>query len=189
MCARQLVTCLTVISSQFISWRFLRKFMSASIPFAVFHEMSLKPLRMATHSQMICTGSGGFAKARISVMSFFWSVSRAARAFSRSGNACRSASSASSCSTVICLRLCSTSVDFSVASFFFLTTLSVALYQKRMENRKLLLYCVVFIVKCPHSQTVLSPTECHKQTSRDGSAFEVRFGSYSRVCTASCFKA
>jgi hypothetical protein len=112
--------------------------MSASIPFAVFHEMSLKPLRMETHSQMICTGSGGLAKARISVISCLWRVSRAARAFSRSGRACRSASSASSCSTVICLRFCSTSVDFSVASFFFLMTLSVARAMKggKAEGRR-----------------------------------------------------
>lgn len=130
MCARQLVTCFAVIKSQFISCRPFRKLISANIVFAVLQEMSLNPLSIATHSQMICTGSGGLAKARISVMSFFSSVARAARAFARSGSALRSASSASACSTVICLRFCSTSVDFSVASFFFLTTFSVALNNK-----------------------------------------------------------
>lgn len=126
MCARQLVTCFTVIKSQFISLRLFKKFTSESIAFAVFHDISLKPFIIATHSQIICTDSGGFAKERTSVMSFFWSVSRASRALSRSGRACWSDSSASSCSTVICFRFCSTSVDFSVASFFFFTTLSVA---------------------------------------------------------------
>ena len=60
-CALTACCCFKVILSQFISCNCLRNAGSLIIPFALFQEISFTPLRIATHSETICTGSGGVA--------------------------------------------------------------------------------------------------------------------------------
>lgn len=126
MRARTCATCLPVITSQFSSSRLRRKPESDIMPLAPFQPGSLTPLMMATHSQTVCTGSGGVAKLRISVMSDFSRSSRASRAASRAGIASSSASSASAFSTPMIWLAFSTSTCFSEASAFLAFALSVA---------------------------------------------------------------
>ena len=72
-----------------------KKFVSAIIPLAPAHETFGKPFRIITHSHTRCTAMFGFANDRISVISSFFKLFKAAAASSNAGIAASKSASAS----------------------------------------------------------------------------------------------
>ena len=90
-----------MIPSTSRSCKVLRKLPSDIIPLAAFQDTSLIPFSTTIHSEVICTGLGGFEKDLISVTSDRSRSCSAILASSNAGSASANASSASSCNQQI----------------------------------------------------------------------------------------
>lgn len=121
------------MASQFNSIKLLKNPPSAIIDLADPHEISLIPFIITIHSHTVCTGWGGVAKLRISVISPLSRLLKANLAASNAGKASLSTSSASTFSMVIIFLACSTSTCFFDACSVFNVAVSVASYIEMKE--------------------------------------------------------